>query len=154
MNIKDFFVKQFAFNDKMNFIMVDKLKELENPPHEAHALMSHITQAQILWLDRLYGNTGSVRQYYKVLSIPEMEDKLRSNHEGWLSFMNEYDENGLNEIFTYKNVKGEEFSNNLYDIVFHIINHSTHHRAQVSKILRQHDIAPPVMDYIVFAREN
>jgi uncharacterized damage-inducible protein DinB len=154
MNLKDFFLKQFAYNDAMNITQLKKLNELENPPHEAMELLNHITKVQILWLERLYGTVNITRSFLTPWSLAEIEEKLVDNHKGWLAFLNEYDEEGLNKIFEYKNIKGETCRNNLYDIIFHVINHSTHHRAQISKILRQHEIVPPVMDYIAYAREN
>jgi uncharacterized damage-inducible protein DinB len=153
MELKEFFLKQLDYNERMNMIMLDKLKELGHPPHEAVSLLSHITKAQIVWLDRLYGTGNIDRKFFDVLSFPEMEDKLKDNHRGWVSFMNEVGEEGLNNTYAYKNSRGEAYEDSLYDILFHVINHSTHHRAQISKILRQHDIAPPVMDYIAYLRK-
>ena len=88
-----------------------------------------------------------------MVEYKEMEEKIKDNHQGWLLFMDEMDENGLNNVYKYANNKGEPCEDCLYDILFHVINHSTHHRAQISKILRQHDIAPPIMDYIAYARK-
>lgn len=93
------------------------------------------------------------KEFSEVLSFPEIEDKLRDNHLAWLRFLDETDEEGLNKKYAYNNIKGDAFEDSLYDILFHVINHSTHHRAQISKILRQHDIAPPVMDYIAYLRK-
>ena len=153
MKLKEFFLKQLAYNDAMNKTMLGKLKELEHPPLECLKLLSHITLAQILWLERMYG-TPLIKTTWDTLDIPAIEDKLRDNHQGWIAFMNEVDEDGLNKIYSYTSTRGEPFENSLYDILFHVINHSTHHRAQISKILRQHDIAPPVMDYINYVREH
>jgi uncharacterized damage-inducible protein DinB len=152
MNLKDFFLRQLAYNDAMNQTQLNKLKELENPPHETVELIAHIAKASILWLERLYGNSKVPRSYLQPWSLAETEEKLAENHKGWLAFLNEYDENGLNKVFEYTNIKGETYRDTLYDILFHVINHATHHRAQISKLLRQHEIVPPVMDYIAYAR--
>jgi len=153
MELKEFFLKQLAYNDAMNLTMLLKLKELEHPPLETQKLLSHITMVQMLWLNRLYGNNKISKSMLEVMSFPELEDRLRENHLAWLKFLDETDEEGLNKVYSYTNIKGEAFDNPLYDILFHVINHSTHHRAQISKILRQHDIAPPVMDYIAYVRK-
>src|ERR1017187_5811093 len=153
MNLKDFFLKQLEYNDAMNLTQLGRLKELENPPHECVELLAHIAKAELLWLERLYGTETIKKHFLDKWSLAETEDHLHDSHQGWLSYLNEIDEDGLNKIITYKNLKGDEFRNNLYDIIFHVINHSTHHRAQISKILRQHDIAPPVMGYINYVRE-
>jgi len=154
MNLKDFFLKQLAYSHAMNFVQLKKLQELEQPPHEAVELLGHIAKAELLWLERLYGVEKIKKSFFDKWSLAETENKLEESHKGWQAFMNEYDEEGLNKVFAYHNLKGEAFENSLYDIVFHVINHSTHHRAQISKILRQHDVVPPVMDYINYVREN
>src|ERR1022692_4323102 len=101
MELKEFFLKQLAYNDAMNLTMLHKLKELEHPPLEVQKLLSHIAMAQILWLNRVYGNSLLPNDFAEVLSFPELEDKLRSNHLGWLNFFDEIDEEGLNNKYAY-----------------------------------------------------
>lgn len=154
MKLKELFLKQLAYNDAMNLTMIHRLKDLEHPPHETVELLGHIVKAELLWLERLYGTEKIKKSFFENWPLSEIESHQVESHKGWISALNEYDEEGLNTIFAYHNLKGEAFENSLYDILFHVINHSTHHRAQISKILRQHDIAPPVMDYINYVREH
>ncbi len=154
MKLKEFFLKQLAYNDAMNLTMLGELKSLEHPPHECVELLSHIVKAELLWLERLYGTEKLKPHFLEPWSLGEIESHQVESHEGWISFLNDYSEEELNKVFSYRNLKGDAFENSLYDILFHIINHSTHHRAQISKLLRQHDIAPPVMDYINYVRER
>ena len=51
------------------------------------------------------------------------------------------------------NSKGETFSNKIKDILFHIINHSTYHRAQIATDLKQNGIEPINTDYIFYKRK-
>lgn len=154
MKLQEFFLKQLAYNDAMNLTMIGKLKEIDHPPHEAVELLGHIVKAELLWLERLYGTEKIKKVFFEPWPLSEIESHQIDSHKGWISVLNEYGEDGLNTIFPYKNLKGDHFGNSLYDILFHVINHSTHHRAQISRILRQHDIAPPVMDYINYVREK
>ncbi len=154
MTIKDFFVKQLAYSDAMNITQLNKLKELEHPPHETVEQLSHLVKAQLLWLDRLYGKETLRKSFLETWPLSVIEEKIQESHNGWIALLNEYEEKDLNREIDYKSIKGETFCNTLYDIIFHVINHSTHHRAMISKLLRQHDVAPPVMDYIAYAREN
>lgn len=52
----------------------------------------------------------------------------------------------------YENTEGRLFISNLQDILFHIINHSAHHRGQVSVDFRQNGIEPIPFDYINYKR--
>src|SRR5438105_3502506 len=103
MNLKDFFLRQLAYNDHMNITMLNRLKEMPHPPQECIKLLSHITWAQIIWLRRLYDSNNRDKNFWDVLSLPEIEDKLKDNHQGWLSFLNEVDEDDLNKTYSYYN---------------------------------------------------
>ena len=53
----------------------------------------------------------------------------------------------------YSNSKGEEFSTELEHLLFHVIFHGQHHRAQISKIIRDSGGIPLPTDYIFYIRE-
>jgi len=55
-----------------------------------------------------------------------------------------------NRILEYE---GEKLANNIKDIVVHVINHSTYHRAQIALLVRQSGGEPAKTDYIVYQRE-
>jgi uncharacterized damage-inducible protein DinB len=50
-------------------------------------------------------------------------------------------------------MKGEKFANTIKDIVVHVINHSTYHRAQIAQLVKQSGGEPAKTDYIVYQRE-
>ncbi|TNF76236.1 MAG: damage-inducible protein DinB, partial [Bacteroidetes bacterium] len=52
----------------------------------------------------------------------------------------------------YENTEGRSFSNTLQDILFHIVNHSTHHRGQITMDFRKNGMDPPLLDYILYKR--
>ncbi|MFK5047672.1 DinB family protein, partial [Klebsiella pneumoniae] len=62
-------------------------------------------------------------------------------------------ENELKASFTYKNLKGMLFSNEVWKTVHHVMNHSTYHRGQIVTMLRQLGVTQiPQSDYIAFIR--
>jgi uncharacterized damage-inducible protein DinB len=52
----------------------------------------------------------------------------------------------------YEDSEGKHFTRSLQDILFHIINHSTHHRGQILMDFRANGIEPPKQDYIYYKR--
>ncbi len=59
----------------------------------------------------------------------------------------------FDKIVPYQNSKGVNYTNNLSDIITHVINHGTHHRAQIGQLLKQAGIEKlPMTDYIAFVR--
>ena len=71
----------------------------------------------------------------------------------WINLLEGKENEFLEKRFKYKNSKGDDFDNSLKDIVTHIINHSTYHRAQIAQIVKRSEGTPAVTDYIVYQRE-
>ncbi|MCS3649485.1 putative damage-inducible protein DinB [Salinibacter ruber] len=53
----------------------------------------------------------------------------------------------------YTNSTGTRFETPLRDCRRDVVNHGTHHRAQIALVLREADGAPPPTDYIFFVRD-
>ncbi|MDO1499494.1 DinB family protein [Winogradskyella maritima] len=53
---------------------------------------------------------------------------------------------------SYESSEGRLFANTVQDILFHIINHSAHHRGQIMMDLRQNGLEPLALDYIFYKR--
>jgi len=58
----------------------------------------------------------------------------------------------LSSIIEYQNSNQQRFKNSLEDILIHLFNHGTYHRAQIAMDLRQHGLEPIKTDYINFVR--
>jgi uncharacterized damage-inducible protein DinB len=58
----------------------------------------------------------------------------------------------IDKSITYKTFKGDGYTNTIQDILFHVSNHSTHHRGQIISDFRQSGIEPIVTDYIFYKR--
>lgn len=59
----------------------------------------------------------------------------------------------FNRNINYTNTKGESFVNTIGDIMAHVANHGTHHRAQIASAIRGEGFAPPATDLIFYIRE-
>jgi len=111
----------------------------------------HILNAQEIWMDRIEN---------KVVSISPMElrnrDQLLADLEKlntrFHKLVDARKEEDLDSVIHYKNSKGTPFESILSDILFHLINHDTHHRSQIAARLREQGITPPPTDYIFFTR--
>lgn len=55
-------------------------------------------------------------------------------------------------IIKYSNSTGTVFETAVSDILLHVFNHGTYHRAQIAKEMKQHNIEPINTDYIQFVR--
>ena len=115
---------------------------------KAEKLLSHIINAHHIWNARILGlatNTSVWQQH----SLEELHKHNLQCKNDSLKILKE--QNLLSSV-TYKNSKNEAYENKTEDILFHIINHSTYHRAQIMSELKLNGATPISTDFIFFKR--
>jgi len=116
---------------------------------EAEALFSHVLNAQHIWIKRI----KKEEQVYDRFQVHPIE-KFSSLHQENIIQLEELASSNLDFMVHYTNSQGDVFENNASDILFHVVNHSTYHRAQIATQFRIHHIQPPVTDFIALKREK
>ena len=141
-----FFKELFLYNQHCNQKLFDLfILHQEKAVEKALGLYSHILNAHQIWNVRIeptqppYG----IWQIHPLDSCKEI-DKI--NYENNLSIIDKFD---INSISNFKKNKAI-FS--IRDMLFHIINHATYHRAQIATEFREHGIEPLGTDYIFFKK--
>jgi uncharacterized damage-inducible protein DinB len=132
-----------------NDLFVERLKEQQNLSLEIINQMSHIFSAHRTWLERINGR-GTLPSLWKTIEQNNWEG---INIELYNESCDVVKSTALDHHIRYKNSEGVLFEQPLEDILYHLINHSTHHRAQVAYLMRQHQILPPKSDYIYYLRQ-
>lgn len=151
--MKEFLLRLFKYNEWANNLMLEILLKEQYKNEKILKLFCHLISAQKIWSDRLSGSRGNIELWSgDTLEGCINVSKLSSTE--LLRYVEKLDESRLNERLSYMNTKGEPCMDKISDILAQIINHSTHHRAQISILLRQEDIAPPATDLIFYARQN
>lgn len=143
--MKDFFKEILVYQFQMN----EKIIEIfENNPdkisEKAHLLFSHSTNSHHIWNARILGNTPKFA-VWELTSIEIIKEKNKNNLETSFEILDSLD---LETKISYQNSDGENFVKSLKDIIFHICNHSTYHRAQIATELKINNITPPSTDFI------
>ncbi len=131
------------------------VRDLKSSFHSIYDTLVHIFQADSIWLDRLEGRpTGALADY----EAPGCTFELRDAWMGILDKMVCWAE-GLSEAdwsreMSYKNLAGTPYNTPLWQMALHIVNHGSHHRGQITSMLRQLGLKPVNLDLIRFYREN
>ena len=87
------------------------------------------------------------------LAVQECISQSTSVTAEWVNLLESYVDKDLDKRIEYANTKGEKYVNTLRDIIIHVINHSTYHRAQIAQRVKALGGKPAVTDYIVYQRE-
>ena len=79
---------------------------------------------------------------------------MEQNHKNWIIFLNNLEDEELENSITYSNTNGQSFQSILKDILTHLINHGSYHRGQIIQLLKEERKKLPYTDYIVWVREH
>ncbi len=147
--MKDFFKELFEYSHHYNQELIEIIQNNpENISDNALNLFSHILNAHHIWNNRLIGNIPKYRVWQEH-GPHEMIFIEYQNFEESLRILETLD---LNETIDYRNTAGKQFNNGIRDILFHIINHSTYHRAQIATEFRTSGLEPLMTDFIFYKR--
>lgn len=151
--MKEYFFKMLQYNEWANNQVLNALVDIEGEcPEEITRLFNHIVSAQMNWLSRIL-DKQIINELWKNNSIEGCITLSKESSKEWLRFVEGLKDEDLSRVIVYKNTKGIQFENTIEDILIHLINHSTYHRAQIAMSFRKSGLTPPVTDYIVYRRE-
>jgi uncharacterized damage-inducible protein DinB len=119
-------------------------------PEKAIALFNHVLNAQHIWASRILG----VKPNYQVWEVHKPKDYLTISTLNFKLLAQILETVAMDKEITYVNSQGAQFVSAVQDILFHVFNHSTYHRAQIASLFKGQSIDPPVTDYIMLKRNG
>lgn len=147
--MKSFLNQLFDYNFYCNKTLIDKCLTLKAVPEKSVGLFSHILNAHHIWNARILG-TPIVYEVWQVHPVADWADIHYENQRS--SFEIITNNENFEKRIDYENTEGRLFTNTLQDVLFHIVNHSTHHRSQIAVDFRNEDLEPAKLDYIFYKR--
>jgi len=119
------------------------------------ATLTHMVWAEWLWLERWQDR--SPKEEFEPKDFPTVSDvrvRWQSVQAGQEAFVASLAPEQLQQIGRYANRKGEVWEYALWRQFYHLFNHSTYHRGQVTNMLRLVDARPVATDFLVFRDEG
>lgn len=149
MDLKQYLLDTFAFNDRANRQALAKMAELPDPA-ECVRLFSHLVNSQDKWLARLtlYPSDPGLHWWKPVYERNALEREWERSLEAWRDFLERQEERALFEPVRWVGFDGAEWTAALKDIPLQLNYHSIHHRAQIQALLRAQGLTPDFVDYI------
>ena len=148
-----YFLKLFDYDRSTNLKLISLLTD-EEQLETARGLMSHLLAAQQIWLKRCKQEPTTAGAIWPKWPLQNLQERAIANHNNWVSFLQALTVSDFEKSIIYRNSKGISFTNRLDDIVAHVINHGTHHRAQIGQQLKLTGLLTlPTTDYIFYVRD-
>lgn len=151
--MKNYFINLFNYDRFAGELILKIITEAGNPDKPVQ-LFAHTLAAQQIWLSRCLGLP------FNGVLWPELGQKfdnlgetLADNHQRWVSYLEGLNDGDFKTTIGYHNLQGQPFETNVTDIITQVINHGTHHRAQIGQLLKFAGTENlPNTDYISFTR--
>lgn len=140
----------FEYNYHCNNQLIDLFENQKQLlPEKSILLLNHLMNAQEIWNNRIL-ETKSAVGVWEIRPLDHLKKINEINHNLSLHILETIP---LDRTIEYTNSKGIAFSNSVQDILFHVMNHSTYHRAQIASDLKANGIEPLNSDYIFYKRK-
>nr|PZN91576.1 MAG: damage-inducible protein DinB [bacterium] len=130
-------------------------KDLGSSFPSIRATLVHILGAEWLWLSRWKGTSPTgLPDSWDLSTLDAIRARWAEFEREQKEFIDSLGEDDLRRAVSYRNVKGEPFTNTMAQMLRHVVNHSTYHRGQVITMLRQLGAEPVSTDLIAYYREH
>ena len=130
-------------------------RDLGNSFPSVRNTLVHVVWAEWIWLQRWQGT--SPKRVFESMDFPDsktLERRWREINAEQQAFVVAVPAERLQEAVAYVNLKGQTWRYPLWRQMYHVVNHSTYHRGQLTTMLRQLDAVPVGTDFLVFQDER
>jgi len=149
MNLQQYLLETFQFNDQANRKMISRIRELPDQK-ELIRFMSHLINCQYKWMARVQGDPHSSKMdwWEPLYKIDVLEEEWNNSLTIWINYLQQTNEEQLQTEVQFIGFDGSLFAAKPLDIALQLNYHSIHHRAQMQMMIRQQGIEPDFIDYI------
>ncbi len=130
--------------------VINTLKKQQVADKKILTLMSHVLSALNIWLARIENRSTEHYPLWQMYDIDQLEEMADDIGARWLLYIERNEK--FDGVLVYKNYVGLPYENKIENIMIHLVNHSTYHRAQIAILLRQAGLEPINTDFITYDR--
>jgi len=118
--------------------------------------LAHIAGAQIIWLERWTGGSNSkpVLEFQKLRGLPSIRETVERSHAELRSFIASLTDTRLEEVLAYHDSAGSPYERVMWQLMAHVVNHGTHHRAETAMAMGLVGKPMRELDYSYFEMER
>jgi uncharacterized damage-inducible protein DinB len=143
-----------AFEAASGLTLEEFTRDLGNSYPSVRDTLTHLVWAEWIWLQRWKGTSPQHRfdaaEFPHVNTLATRWRELKAEQGALVEAVTG---ERLHAVLTYVNLQGRTFRYTLWRQMYHVVNHSTYHRGQLTTMLRQLGRVPVPTDFLVFHDE-
>jgi len=113
--------------------------------------LAHLYGVEWLYFERFHGRSPrALPAAVEFPTLAELEQRWREIELRLRDYLDRVHDPALANPVTYTNMKGQTISLPLWRVLYHLLNHQSYHRGQVTTLLRQLGAQPVAVDYYVY----
>ena len=126
-------------------------RDMQSSYRSVRDTFAHVISVEWLYLQRVNGT--SPKSLWFPLDFPtvsKLKEQWMDLVQEQLAFIANLTEEQLKTSITYINLAGEPYTYPLWQILQHVVNHSSYHRGQITTLLRQLGAVPVSTDFLLY----
>ena len=132
----------------------DYKRDLKSSHGGVRGTLVHTMSAEWVWLER-WKRISPTRHFDEgefpdIVALSDRWSVIEQHRASWLESLKP---DAMPQSLRYRNLQGQELETPLWQMVQHVANHSTYHRGQLAKQLRQLGQTPPNTEFTRFLRQ-
>jgi uncharacterized damage-inducible protein DinB len=142
----------YIYNDWANRRIITALKS--NRSEKSLNILAHLLVTEQEYYERLYGKDSTGFDFWQNLTLEDCGNLAKQNAENYERLLKRFDDEGLGQSVSYKTSEGVAYTNSFRELLTHVLVHSSIHRGNMVLKMREENLTPPTVDYIIYLRET
>ncbi len=152
MELLAYLKKLYSYDHWANREVARALQAAPQAAPRSMRLMAHVVGTEWTWRSRILPDSRKMAVWPQ-LRAAEIEGEIEDLNAAWESYLATLTPERLTLTASYTNSKGEHFSNQIGDILMHVVMHSAYHRGQIAADMRASGLEPVYTDFIHAVRQ-
>jgi uncharacterized damage-inducible protein DinB len=145
--MKDFFLDKFEYDFYATKNWITCIEEQEDLVSKfTLQSISHVINVHHIWNQRLV-NMPYESDLWDVFQVEHLQRLHQQNYTETIDFLEKFE---LSEKVKYHSSEGVQLTKPIIDVLYHMLNHSNYHRAQIVLDLKQHNLKHPSFNFISY----